>query len=1540
MSFPSEAFFAFVYQKNIPLPDGTTASFTNFPLPSQSFFIGIPYIIGFVIADTPDNAADALLYYDKPTYDALNNVPFLMDFIRDNVKLSEGVSKKIGLYGTDDSKDNTFQKTDNSFPESKEGEPPNKITKGVMMFTSHGFFQYGKQLYYFSTLDDGNTLYYGKEFDFGIPPFSVSYTIPGITVNPDNDHIYNVYRYFTDLKYGDVNLNTNPSFILGWSSSDITGDYGADIALLSMYKESGTQQGQTLPVTYNQTINSSTLIPDTTIKLISTIPSGKYYYIYDFVSATLAAIQAKNVDVYYPVPPDSTSLQQTPVFTFITKFLQSITAGNIAPGGTTTIIPDFGIGYPLNTYQITVNDDTNSTRNSTLPYNYTPPPTVNTRTYIITVNGSSDTYDTNTRTTQFIVYQYVANLAVANRVIESSLNFLTWTGGSLSSQFQYGSTTITTNGSLNFESGNKVDSGGLTAGVGYTIIPTNVNERNPASGAYPTLYFDSITSNTLIISSASSLQRYTLTWQSFYRFNSPSPDGSRQYPVTLIGNGVTKSFTSLYNVVLVPFTEVTQNVPYTVKVLDITIATDVYFFDIPYDVIITPSRINFVNTISWTAFGNQPFNVQMGNGQTQYSFTSNSPTTQTLTQDVIQQNGEISFRPVGSTKDYIIGGIYHLDANTISIPIPSSILVFSGVTFSFDVGAYLYPSDTYSLSLYRNLFVVQQLEASITNPFTWIPFKYTVAYQPGDKLYIKSNQHLNFGLSVPFTLIVNTPTNVTVTPSRINFTNTISWSVENNPVLNVRMGNYTFQSSSPYTQNFTEGMIDLSGNISFWPFGADPSRAVVASSYTLSANTISITLPSSILLFSGASFSFDVGTYLYPTDTYSLSLYRNGAVVQQLEASITNPFTWIPFKYTVTYQPGDKLYIKSNQHLNFGLSVPFTLIVNTPTNIRIVPNKINFENTISWSVENNPVLNVRMGNYTFQSSSPYTENFTEDIINPIGNISFWAIGSDPSRAVVAGSYNLSANTIFIALPSSMPIFSGVFFSYDIGAVLYRNDTYSMSLYRNGTVVEELEAIVANPFTWFPYKYAATYQPGDQIYVKSNQHLNFGLSVPFTFQVNASVTVDQSVYTIFSAIVATMTIDADTDFTVRLNGATNIPVAFTQEGNQYTIQLKDYNIALGNYQLDFLLVNSPTIIVSSPSFLVTTSVTVDKPDYTIISTVNATVYVGVPTTFTVVLQDVDQLFPPIALPSFTANLLSTYSFRLYGLPLTDANYVLQFTAGTVITSPVFFISQSYFSFDELILPIPPSRATTNTLCVTTKKNNLPTTIISIKNNIVYPTAIRGQRQFLVPCGIIPYLKELTELLKTLSLRDALIFLIQKYNIPQNTPPVTNKARTQYPTANFKVLKPIVQYAASFRLAASTTGVSVGNDIRFVDKLSDARFVTLCNDDTKTFSTAYTDMLKNATYWLSTLAPFNKDGDFTYCVVRPVNGSLKQILTASITLVNNRLVFTPYILRLVLAFYQPYGAIDMTIMYTSKSLIDIFNYLVAAYEKIYLNPATAL
>ena len=1114
----------------------TQTPFTDFPLGDNELFIGIPFVLGFYVNGT--------------------------------------LLKQIGMYeySEGETQPRVWYVNDPTFPTLT------IIAKTVMIYNNYYTFTTDEKIYYFSTLNNGIRT---------PPPFNAR-------INPSASEKYKIYRYFTDLKYRNINLNNYTAVELGWSSSDIGGgqtisNYGNDKVIVSMYTSTNV-----LKLTSSMVTNGTTL----PIQTFSTLPSGSYYFKYDFTSFRLQAINSYVPPAStppFPNPPyevytyGNTDAAKTPNFTFITQFVQSVSANNILGNGTTsTIAINVGIGHTGYSYLLSINDVNNFSLRTTFPYTYTPPAVSNTKLYTVTVSNSSDTYDTGIYTTTFTAYKYITSITIANLIIESSQNFVSWVGGGVTDFFQYGTTPITTNGSTTFTVGNPMDTNLIVTGVPYRIQPSNINEN---TNIYPPFYFDSITPNTLQFVSNNSLQSYNLSWTSYFTSTFTAPDGTRQYPITITSSTTTYTGTTTYNKFNLPFNEIDSGVAYTIEVAGIILGTGIYFFDTPTNFAITPSKINYNNTVTWVAIGN--------------------------------------------------------------------------------------------------------------------------------------------------------------------------------PVYNVRMGNYVFQSNSPYTYNLTDDIINPVGDVSFWPINAPSTAAVTTTSYILNENTILIILPSPILFFSGVFFSVDDGDYLYPSDTYSLSLYRNNAIVQQLEASITIPFTFIP-----------------------------------------------------------------------------------------------------------------------------------------------------------------------------YEYVAAYQPGDQLYVKSNQHLNYGISAPFTFTVNASVTVNQSEYTIFSTIVATMMVDADVVFTAQLRGPITIPVAFTKQGNQYTIQLKDYNITVGNYRLDFLVVNSPSIIISSPTFLVTTAVTVDQPAYTIISTVNATLYVGVPTTFTVRLQDVDQLFPAIVLPSFTANLLSTYSFRLYGLPVKDANYVLRFTAGTVLTSPVFAVSTTYFSLEKPAVPTPPSRATTNTLCVTTKKNNIPTTIISIRDNIVYPTAIRGQPQFLVPCGILPYLKELTELLKTLTLRNALLFLIQKYNIPQSTPAVTNQKRYQLPTADSKVLNPILQFTTSFRLSSKIPGNSVPINTFFAEKLSDARVLTLCNDDTKTFSTLYTDMLKNATYWLSTLAQFTKDGDYTFCVVRPIQGSLKQFITASISLKDNVLIFTPVIARVVLSFYEPYGAVDFSIMFTSPLLSEIVKYLLAQYEKIYINPATAL
>ena len=1673
MSFPPAAFFASVFQSDIP---GSTLKITNFPLPSQSFFIGIPYIIIFPCAETPDNAADALYIYNRTLYDAINTVPGAI-FLLSQYKLRRGCSQKIGLWGTDSTTgDSNFQKPDNTFKTiSQSGydtikpilqkidddvtitpEEVNTLEqyiniKGVMMYTNHGYFQYGKQLYYFSTLDGGTTLYYslagveakpaqfipavGDEFitvpnplyipsvgdeyitipnpfypigDEYItvpnplyepaigpeyitvpnPSYVAAQNIPGVPgfpdipsteQYPDNAHKYNVYRYFTALKYGNVDLNVTPSFVLGWSSSDITGDYGADVASVSMYKENGPQQGITFDVTYDYTFDSTIELPGN-IKAISTIPSGRYYYTYDFVTKKIAAIIAEGYSVY-PDSSGNTSLQTTPVFTFITKFLQSITANNIAPGGTTTIIPNFGIGYPLNTYQITVNDSTDSTRRSALaptPFQYTPPITVNTRTYRITVNGSSDSNDTGVHTADFIAYQYVVNLDVATRVIGSARNYVTWTGGSLSSQFQYNTTLITTDGSTDFTSGKPLDTAGLTAGVGYSIVPTNVNEKN---GTYSTFYFDSITPNTLIIASANTQQQYTLTWGSYYNYNFPAPDGSRQYPVSVIGNGTTRTFTSLYNVVLLPYSSVTYGVPYTINVLDITIATNVFFYDPPTNITITPNYVNFPNIIQWSS-ATPTFNVIMN----QLTFQGTPPTEQNLTQDTSGVSGNILFWPVGSTSsNAIICDTYDLSANTLFLSLGATVPIFQGIVLPFDFGEYLYPTDHFSLSLYRNGVVVKQLEASITIPFTWNPYTYVVTYQPNDQLYFKSIEHLNYGISDPFTFTANAT--VSVDKAVYNLDSTILVTM----IISVEMPTFYVKLKDvagiypPFQVDFVRNgsqysfnLNDISLNINLYRLDFYLSNSPTIS---ISTQSFQVTTPVTIEAYSIYS-TVKATLYVDLPTTFTVQL-KNGSTTIDLpdfDANLLSHYSFNPFTYVLT---------NTSYYLRFypaGLNIivdspPFTLVQTATIS---VSEQYSIYETIKATVdlggdetyanftvelqddanENDPlplpsIEIFSSGEYSFKPSDyPDYELTNTDyylIFKPAGlNITLY---SPTFTLVQTATISLSKNqySIYETIKATVDL------GGDEGDETSAKFTVELQDFANITpriTLDPFEVGSSGEYSFTPSDYGLTDNTYYLIFKPANLVITL-YSTPFTLIQTATISVSEQ-YSIYGTITATVDLGGDetyANFTVQLQDAANenVPIPLDPfevfSSGEYSFKWSDYpdyELTDTNYYLIFKPDGLVITLDSEPFTLVqTATLTLDQSNYTIISNIIATfdlhLHADPSIVFSIELQDAANE-NTIPLPSLTVDSLRYYSFLPYDSNLSDTGYYfIARPAGIniVLQSAVFQMSTNYFTLLPISTPLPEfSRATTNTLCVTAKKNNVATTIISVVNNIAYASAITGKPQFLVPCGIVKYLKELNKLLITMGLRDALLLLIQKYDIPQSTPAVTNQTRYKYPTVIAKVLKPILQYSSTFRLSIKTTGHSVYSGFEFVEILKDARVLTICNDDTKTFSTLYTDMLVKAPYWLNTLQPFKKDGDFTYCVVRPIQGSLKQLITASIMLKNNYLIFTPVVLRLVLGFYNAYGPVDLDIMFSSNSIVEILNYLKAAYEKIYLNPVTAL
>jgi hypothetical protein len=193
---------------------------------------------------------------------------------------------------------------------------------------------------------------------------------------------------------------------------------------------------------------------------------------------------------------------------------------------------------------------------------------------------------------------------------------------------------------------------------------------------------------------------------------------------------------------------------------------------------------------------------------------------------------------------------------------------------------------------------------------------------------------------------------------------------------------------------------------------------------------------------------------------------------------------------------------------------------------------------------------------------------------------------------------------------------------------------------------------------------------------------------------------------------------------------------------------------------------------------------------------------------------------------------------------------------------------------------------------------------------------------------------------MSIRSSLLFLIQKYSIPIPSKAVVSQKRYQYPTADAKQLHTILQFNTTFRLGENTLGYSVNTDPSFVEKIYDARILNIANNDAKSISSYYTDMIVNATTWLNTLPPLTKDGAYFYCVVRPINGSAKQFISATVALLDNQLIFTPFISRYLLLLYVPYQEGDITILYSSPRLTDVIEYMRSTYYQDFLDGQTAL
>ncbi len=234
----------------------------------------------------------------------------------------------------------------------------------------------------------------------------------------------------------------------------------------------------------------------------------------------------------------------------------------------------------------------------------------------------------------------------------------------------------------------------------------------------------------------------------------------------------------------------------------------------------------------------------------------------------------------------------------------------------------------------------------------------------------------------------------------------------------------------------------------------------------------------------------------------------------------------------------------------------------------------------------------------------------------------------------------------------------------------------------------------------------------------------------------------------------------------------------------------------------------------------------------------------------------------------------------------------------------------------------SRATTNNRCV-----------VNTKFTITYTPVILGNQRVLIPCLLINYLPEIKVLLQTQSLKQTIIDLSKKYNLPLMQE--QNIKRYTYPTVNGRIPVQIIQFNSTFKLLKTIDSIPSSTPDVSLDYIitNKTYIVGICNDDTKTFSYTYTDMVKYASYLLSTLNIDIVSNPGVFCVTCNTNDSnLVKTIPGYIRYLNNQLIFTPILSKLLLPRYIPYDEnTDITILYTGSNLIDTINYNKETYHK---------
>jgi len=235
---------------------------------------GVPPITNFRL---PDGT--------KPTNVFFTGIPLVVNFV-------SNLHGKIGLYKTDPNDEIKY------FVEST-----TLTTAGIQIYTN---FLPNTDRKYFSTINDGNVVSPAQDNPFPFPD------IPAVLATVPDSNRYYTYRYFTQLNANNVNLNTSTDVTLGWSSSDISGNYGDDIATVRIFKYdimvpsfktitpglapvvTFTKQGTLIAGPFD--ITNNTIIPTA---LFSTIPSDTYFITYDFMRSRRAKMAEYGYQILY-----------------------------------------------------------------------------------------------------------------------------------------------------------------------------------------------------------------------------------------------------------------------------------------------------------------------------------------------------------------------------------------------------------------------------------------------------------------------------------------------------------------------------------------------------------------------------------------------------------------------------------------------------------------------------------------------------------------------------------------------------------------------------------------------------------------------------------------------------------------------------------------------------------------------------------------------------------------------------------------------------------------------------------------------------------------------------------------------------------------------------------------------------------------------------------------------------------------------------------------------------------------------------------------